>query len=181
MACVIQGVFCSQLTENMEYRDDINIECILLFVLPCLNQVLLFAAFMILDFISFVRLPFLNSIKMLPNYFCWSIKYLMVCLEEKFILALQFYCYCRERVLVCHVSMYCVQRKYHMGDFFSLTVISYRIMSSLGEHLASACSLLNCQMSIKYLLSLNFNSAVLTSQKDITTLICWYWRVPVYP
>lgn len=81
----------------------------------------------------------------------------MICLEGKFILALLSSYIVIEGVSSSHISMYYVQRKYLMSDFLSLTVISYRIVLSLSDHLAS---LLNWQMNIKCLLLLNLNSVI---------------------
>lgn len=100
---VIQGVLCNRLTENMEYTNDFT-GYVLLFVLPCLSQVLLSAAVYDFKLYFLCQMDFLghykNAAKLLLLVNKVSNGFLGRVVHLSF--ALQLYFYGRDRVFKLH-------------------------------------------------------------------------------
>jgi len=104
-------------------------------------------------------------------------KYLVACLEERFILNLpcSFVVTAGTESVPAQVTFLCTVYKENSTWLISLPCLSF--LTELFHHFvdASVRSLFSCQITIKFILSLNLNSVFeLTSQNYIRTLGCSY-------
>lgn len=164
----------------MEYTSDFDLGHISLFVLPCLSQVWLSAA------VYKFRLYFLCQIAFLVQYknvaklllLVNKISHGLFGREVHLSFALQLYCYSRERVWV-QVTFPCTMYKENSTWVISCPWLSF--LTELYYHLVPGFfSLLNCHLSVKFLLSLNLYSVIcLNWSEEHYNLVCLYWWVPV--